>query len=84
MPGEEEALRLLEERKRVHIPDDSQKVIPSKKRVTKKKKSGKERKRKRLFFPWGERSLKGLPGYHTNRHTSTSEVGGRGDVDSPG
>ena len=43
-----------EERKRVHIPDDSQRVIPSKKRETKKKKSGKERKRKRDSSSHGE------------------------------
>ena len=58
MPGEEEALRLLEERKRVHIPDDSQRVIPSKKRETRKKKSGKERKRKRDFPSHGESAAK--------------------------
>ena len=44
VPCEEEALRLLEERRQVHIPDDSQRVIPSKKRESKKR----ERKRKRV------------------------------------
>ena len=43
MPCEEEALRLLEERKSIHIPDDSKRVIPSTKRELKKR----ERKRKR-------------------------------------
>ena len=55
---EEEALRLLEERKRVHIPDDSQRVIPSKKRETKKKKSRKERKRKKDSSSHGESAAK--------------------------
>ena len=44
VPCEGEALRLLEERKRIHIPDDSKRVIPSTKRELKEKK---ERKRKR-------------------------------------
>ena len=46
MPSEEEALRLLEERKRVHIPDESKRVIPRKTKEVRKK-EGKERKRKR-------------------------------------
>ena len=58
VPCEEEALRLLEERKRVHILDDSQRVIPSKKRESRKKKSGKERKRKRDSPSHGESAAK--------------------------
>ena len=58
VPGEEEALRLLEERKRVHIPDESQRVIPSKKRESRKKKSGKERKSKRDSPSHGESAEK--------------------------
>ena len=58
VPCEEEALRLLEERKRVHIPDDSQRVIPSKKRESRKKKSGKERKRKSDSPSHGESAAK--------------------------
>ena len=53
MPCEEEALRLLEERKRVHIPDDSKRVIPSSKRESKK-----ERKRKRDSSSHGESASK--------------------------
>ena len=78
VPCEEEAIRFLEERKRVHIPDDSQRVIPSKKRESRKKKSGKERKRKRDSPSHGESAAKraSLDTIHT--------VGGRGDIDSPG
>ena len=49
MPSEGEALRLLEERKRVHIPDESKRVIPPKKKEVKEKEKEekKERKRKR-------------------------------------
>ena len=43
MPGDEEALRLLEERKRFHIPDESKRVIPSKTKEVNEK--GKKRKR---------------------------------------
>ena len=46
MPSEGEALWLLEERKRVHIPDESRRVIPPKTKEVKKKER-KERKRKR-------------------------------------
>ena len=46
MPSEGEALRLLEERRKVHIPDESKRVIPPQKEV-KEKKEKKERKRKR-------------------------------------
>ena len=54
MPSEGEALRILEERRRVHIYD-SQKVIPSKKREMKEKK---ERKRKRDSSSHGESAKK--------------------------
>ena len=51
MPSEGEAVRLLEERKRVHIPDESKRVIPPKKKEVeekeKKEKKEKERKRRR-------------------------------------
>ena len=48
VPSEGEALRLLEERRRVHIPDESKRVIPPKKKeAEKKKEEKKERKRKR-------------------------------------
>ena len=50
VPSEGEALRLLEERMRVHIPDESKRVIPPKKKEAKEKKEKegkKERKRKR-------------------------------------
>ena len=46
MPSEGEAFRLLEERRRVHIPDESKRVIPLQKEVNEKKEK-KERKRKR-------------------------------------
>ena len=46
MPGEGEALRLLDEGRRVHIPDESKRVIPHKIKEVKKM-EGKERKRKR-------------------------------------
>ena len=54
VPNEGEDLRLLEERRRVHIPDDSQRVIPSKKREMKKK----ERKRKSDSSSHGESAWK--------------------------
>ena len=57
MPCEEEALRLLEERKRAHIPDESRRVIPPKMKEVKKK-SGKERKRKRDSSSHGESTTK--------------------------
>ncbi|XP_057529899.1 uncharacterized protein LOC130808438 [Amaranthus tricolor] len=44
VPSEQEALRLLEERKQIHIPDESERVIPPQTRGVKK--SGKK-KRKR-------------------------------------
>ncbi|XP_057524313.1 uncharacterized protein LOC130804017 isoform X2 [Amaranthus tricolor] len=47
VPSEGEALRLLEERRRVHIPDESKRAIPPKKKEVKKK----ERKRKRDSSP---------------------------------
>ena len=45
MPSEQEALRLLEERKRVHIPDESERVIPPQTRGVSKKGGKKKRKR---------------------------------------
>ena len=57
MPGEEEALQLLEERKRAHIPDESKRVIPPKMKEVKKKR-GKERKRKRDSSSHGESATK--------------------------
>ena len=51
VPSEGEALRILEERRRVHIPDDSKRVFPSKKREVREKK---ERKRKRDSSSHGE------------------------------
>ena len=57
VPGEEEALRLLKERKRAHIPDESKRVIPFKMKEVKKK-SGKERKRKRDSSSHGESATK--------------------------
>ena len=50
MPSKGEALRLLEESRRVHIPDESKRVVPSTKKEEKEKKEKeekKERKRKR-------------------------------------
>ena len=57
MPGEEKALRLLEERKRVHFPDESKRVIPPKTKEERKK-EGKERKRKRDFSSHAESATK--------------------------
>ena len=64
VPSNEEALRLLEERKRVHIPDETKRVIPSKKKEEKEKKKEreektekeKERKRKREASPSNAKS----------------------------
>ena len=47
MPSEGEALKLLEERRRVHIPDESKRVIPPKTKEVKVEKEKKERERKR-------------------------------------
>ncbi|XP_057538008.1 uncharacterized protein LOC130815535 [Amaranthus tricolor] len=50
VPSEGDSLRLLEERKRVHIPDESKRLIPPKKKEAEEKKEKeekKERKRKR-------------------------------------
>ena len=50
VPSKGEALRLLEESRRVHIPDESKRVVPSTKKEEKEKKEKeekKERKRKR-------------------------------------
>ena len=45
MPSEQEALRLLEERRQVHIPDESKRVIPPQtKEVARKSGKGKKRK----------------------------------------
>ena len=57
MPGEEEALWLLEERKKAHIPDESKRVIPPKMKEVKKK-SAKERKRKRDSSSHGKSATK--------------------------
>ena len=56
VPSQQEALRLLEERKKIHIPDESKRVIPQTRDA--KKKSGKERKRKRDSSSHGESSAK--------------------------
>ena len=78
MPDEEEALRLLEERRKVHVPDDSQRVIPSKKRESKKKKSGKGRKRKRDSPSHGESAAKkvSLDTIHTAVPLQARSAGG--------
>ena len=47
VPSEVEALRLLEERKRVNIPDESKRVIPSKKTEAKEKKEKEEKKKEK-------------------------------------
>ena len=57
MPSEGEALRLLEERRKVHIPNESKRVIPPQKEV-KEKKEKKERKRKRDFSSHAESATK--------------------------
>ena len=71
-------MRLLEERRRVHIPDDSKRVFPSKKREVKEKK---ERKRKR---EWGKCHEEGFRGHYNDSRTSTNEVGRGGGVFFPG
>ncbi|XP_057527555.1 uncharacterized protein LOC130806469 isoform X2 [Amaranthus tricolor] len=45
VPSEQEALRLLEERKQVHIPDESERVVPPQTRGATKKSGKKKRKR---------------------------------------
>ena len=45
VPSEQEALRLLEERRQVHIPDESKRVIPPQTRGVTKKSGKKKRKR---------------------------------------
>ena len=45
VPSEQEALRLLEERRQVHIPDKSKRVIPPQTRGVTKKSGKKKRKR---------------------------------------
>ena len=51
-------MRLLEERKRVHIPDESKRVIPPKKEVKEKEKKENERKKKRDYSSHAESATK--------------------------
>ena len=60
MPSQQEALRLLEERKRIHIPDESKRAIPQTRDA--KKRSGKERKRKSDSSSHGESTAKRASG----------------------
>ena len=56
MPSEGEALRLLEEKKRVNIPDESKRVIPPKKKEVKEKEmeEKKEEEEEERLFPCRE------------------------------
>ena len=47
VPSEGEALRLLEERKRVHIPDESKRVIPPQKRKGRRRRKRKRKRRRK-------------------------------------
>ena len=47
VPSNEVALRLLEEGKRVHIPNETKRVIPPKTKENEKKKNKRRKRRKR-------------------------------------